>query len=156
MIIIVTGSPGTGKTTLVKKLADKLGYTYVNVNKLIEENNLSDGYDKDRKCEIIDTERLNQVLIGLINKHSKLIIDSHLSHYLPSEIVDLCIVTKCELSVLKKRLEKRNYDERKVRENLDVEIFDNCLTEAQERGHKIKIIDTTKDYDINKIIEEIK
>ena len=38
--IIVTGSVGTGKTTLAKKLAKKLNYIYIDVSKLIKENNI--------------------------------------------------------------------------------------------------------------------
>ena len=71
-----------------------------------------------------------------------LVIDSHLSHYLPKEYVDTCIITKCNLKLLKKRLEERGYSKNKVRENLDVEIFDTCRLEALEAGHKVKIIET--------------
>jgi broad-specificity NMP kinase len=46
------------------------------------------------------------------------------------------------LKKLKKRLEKRNYSKSKIRENLDAEIFDVCLVEAKEKGHKIKVIET--------------
>ena len=67
-----------------------------------------------------------------------------MSHYLPKKYVDLCIVTKCGLKKLKKRLEKRKYNKKKIRENLDCEIFDICLNEAMEKGHKVKIVDTSK------------
>ena len=43
---------------------------------------------------------------------------------------------------LKKRLEKRGYSKQKIRENMDAEIFDVCLNEAKEEGHKIKIVRT--------------
>ena len=32
----------------------------------------------------------------------------------------------------------------KIRTNLDCEIFDVCLVEALDKGHKVKIIDTSK------------
>ena len=88
---------------------------------------------------------MNKILIEIIEKSKKdLVIDSHLSHYLPKKYVDLCVVTKCDLKVLKKRLEKRKYSKEKIRENLDVEIFDICLNEAKEKGHKVKVVDTSK------------
>ncbi|MCX6712025.1 MAG: adenylate kinase family protein [Candidatus Woesearchaeota archaeon] len=144
MIICITGSVSTGKTTLAKRIASKIKGKYIDVNKIITKYKLSEGYDKKRKSKIVDIKKLNKVLIDLIKKSKNLVIDSHLSHYLPKKYVDLCIVTKCNLKILKKRLEKRGYDKDKIRENLDAEIFDVCLNEAKEKGHKIKIINTTK------------
>ena len=154
--ITVTGSVGTGKTTIAKKLSKELNYNYIDVNKLIKENKLSSGYDKKRKCKIIDTKKLNRILIKLIKESKEnLIIDSHLSHYLPKKYVDLCIVTKCNLKTLKKRLEKRKYTKSKIRENLDCEIFDICLNEAKENKHNIFVISTTKRLNIKHIATKI-
>jgi adenylate kinase len=178
-VIIITGSVGTGKTTLARKLAEKLNMNYLDVNKIIKKYNISEGYDKKRKTNIIDIKKLNKVLIKeikeikiIINSNKKInselkktlksknnknkienlnkkivkgtIIDSHLSHYLPKSYVDLCIITKCELKVLEKRLMKRRYSKDKIRENLDAEIFDVCLNEAKENGHKVIVVNTTK------------
>ncbi len=158
-VIIVTGSPGTGKTTLSKKLAEDIAFNYVDVTELIKEKGISDGYDNDKKCLIVDTKKLNKELINTIEKCDNsvkgIVIDSHLSHYLPSKYVDLCIVTKCELNVLKKRLEKRGYSDAKVRDNLDVEIFNVCFEEANKFGYKILIVDTSHGVDKNllKLVE---
>ena len=147
-VIIISGTPGTGKTTTAKKLAREKNYEYIDVAKLIKENKLSSGYDKKRKTNIIDVKKLNKFLINLTNIYKKdkkvkgMIIDSHLSHYLPPKYVDLCIITKCNLKTLQKRLKKKHYHKEKIRENLDAEIFDICLYEAKELGHKIKIMYT--------------
>ena len=42
-----------------------------------------------------------------------------------------------------KRLVKRKYSVKKIRDNLDAEIFDVCLNEAKEKGHFTFIIDST-------------
>lgn len=139
-IIAVSGTPGTGKTTLSKELAEKFGFKYVDVSDLIEEKGICEGYDEERKCRIVDTDLLNEELEKLIKENEKekgLVIDSHLSHHMKKESVDLCIITKSELKELEARLKERGYDEAKVRENLDSEIFDICLTEAQELGHNV-------------------
>jgi len=155
--IIVTGSVSSGKTTVSRKLAKKLNLKYIDVNKLIKEEKLGCGYDKKRKCKIIDVNILNESLIKLIkNSKQNLIIDSHLSHYLPNRYVDLCIVTKCRLRILEKRLKKRNYDENKVKENLTVEIFDTCLNEAKALNHNVLVIDTTKGINMGNLASKIK
>jgi len=140
--IIVTGSAATGKTTIAKKLAKEKNYKYIDLNSLIKKHKLYDFYNKSLKTYEVDTKKLNKFLIDLIEtSKSNLIIDSHLSHYLPKKYVNLCIVTKCNLKELKKRLQKRKYSKNKIRENLDAEILDTCLIEAKK--HKIKIIDTS-------------
>lgn len=137
MITIVTGTPCTGKTTFAKKLKGK----YINVNSIIDEYKLSSHFDKKRNCKVVDVKKLVKILMSLIKKsQGDLIIDSHLSHYIPAKYVDKCYVCKCSLKTLKKRLEKRKYLKEKIKENLDAEIFDVCYTEALEMGHKIKII----------------
>lgn len=158
--VIVTGSVGTGKTTLSRKLADRVKYRYIDGNGVILEYGLPEGYDSRRKSKIVDTNKLNRALIREISlaksngKANGLIIDSHLSHYLPKKYADLCIVTKCSLKILGRRLKKRRYGSGKIRENLDAEIFDVCLNEAKDNRHKILVIDTSKGIN-NKTISSI-
>ncbi|MEK6951997.1 MAG: adenylate kinase family protein [Nanoarchaeota archaeon] len=151
MIIIVTGSVGTGKTKIARAIARKYNLKYLDLNGLIVKNKLYENYDKKFKTHIVDIKKLNKFLIKLIKKEKDLVIDSHLSHYLNKKYVDLCIVTKCDIKVLKKRLEKRKYSKDKIRENLDAEILDVCLIEALDNQHKIKVIDTTKSFNKNKL-----
>jgi adenylate kinase len=130
---------------------------YIDVNALITRRKLSGGYDKKRKCYVVDTEKLNAALIKVIKRLKKVVIDSHLSHYLPAEHADLCIITKCSLKELKRRLESRGYDRAKVKENLESEIFDICRNEAIEIGHRVRIVRTTKGVNrqtINRILKK--
>lgn len=144
-VIIVTGSTCSGKTTLARMISKKYNAFYININHLIKENKLYSKHSRKMETYIVDVIKLNKFLINLIKKSKKsLVIDSHLSHYLPSKYVDLCYVTKCDLKVLKKRLMKRKYSKEKIRENLDAEILDVCLIEALENKHKVKVVDTTK------------
>lgn len=156
MIIIVTGTPGTGKTTVSKKISKKYNHKYLNVNPIITKNKLSVGYDKKLKTKIINTKKLNKELIKVIKKEKNLVIDSHLSHYLPKKYVDLCIITKCDIKKLKQRLKKRKYNKIKTEQNMQAEILDICLIEAIENKHKIKIINTNTLKNINKEVDNLK
>ena len=141
--ICVSGSIGTGKTTYAKRLARKLKVRYIDVNKVIQENKLSEGYDKKRKCKIVDIKKLNKVLERIIKESKEsLIIDSHMSHFLNPKFVDYVVITKTSLKKLKNRLKKRKYSKKKIEENLEVEIMDICLNEARELGHKVKVAET--------------
>ena len=137
-VIAITGIPGTGKTYLAKKIAKHFNYQYINVKKLLKKNNLLINYDFKAKTYNVDVKKMNKLLIALIKKSkNNLVIDSHLAHYLPKKYVNLCIVCKCDLKELKKRLVKRGYSKQKIMENLDAEIFDVCYIEAVERKHKV-------------------
>ena len=154
-IVIVTGTPGTGKTTIAKLIAQKLKLEYMDANKLIKEKKLAAGYDKKRNCDIIDDKKLKKEFIELTKRSKNLVIDSHMSHLLPAKYTNICIVTKCDLKVLKGRLKKRGYSHSKIRENLDAEIFDNCLVEAEENRHNVLIVDTSKEINHKKLIKVI-
>ena len=153
MIIAFTGTPGAGKTTLAKKFAQKHGYRYIDVNIFAKEAEITDGYDKNMQCFIVDVERLQKVLQPELK--GNVVVDSHLSHYLPYENLDLVIVVECsDLKELEKRLKKRDYSEEKIRENLDCEIFKVCEIDAQEKGHIVKVVDTSKKSE-DECLEEI-
>jgi adenylate kinase len=156
-VICVSGNPGTGKTTLSKKLSKSLKYEYIDVNEIIKKYKLSEGYDEENKCEIIDVKKLNKVLVEIIKKTKKiLIIDSHLSHYLAKKYVGSCIITACDIGILKDRLKKRKYDAKKIKDNIESEIFDNILIEAKEKNHNILIVNTSEGYKLKEIVDYIK
>jgi len=144
MIIIVTGSVASGKTAAARKIAKQKKLRYIDVNKLIKDNKLYSYYNKKDRSYVVDVKKLNKFLVKLIKKEDNLVLDSHLSHYLPGKYVDLCIVTKCSLKEMKRRLEKRKYPAEKIRNNMECEILDVCLVEALENRHKVKIIRTSR------------
>ena len=148
-IFIVTGTPGTGKTTFAKKLAREKQAVYLGVNALIKKEKLYQHYDRSLQTREVNIQKLNKRLIAIIKDHKRhkesLVIDSHLSHYLPNNYVDQCFVTRCSLRALRQRLKKRRYSKKKVQENMHAEIFEVCLLEAiANKQKKVKIIDTTK------------
>ncbi|MFH1181577.1 MAG: adenylate kinase family protein [Candidatus Woesearchaeota archaeon] len=147
--ILLTGTPGTGKSFVAKKLSLFLHYKYFDIGKFVKDAKLYSSYDKKRSCYVVDERKLARALSKVrqnaLKKGEKgLILDSHMSHYLPSKYANACILTFCSLKTLKERLTRRGYSSSKVRENLDAEIFDTCLTEAAERGHKVLLFSTTK------------
>lgn len=142
--IIVSGTPGTGKTELAKELAKQLRYKYIDANKVIDKNKLIERYDENKDTNVVNEKKLAKALTKIIKKEKDVVIDSHLSHYIIPKYVDLCIITKCQLKTLKKRLEKKGFKKSKVRENMDAEIFDICLNEAIGLKHKVLVIDTTR------------
>ena len=154
-VVLVSGTPGTGKTSIAKYVAEKLNYEYVHIG---EEEEYVCGEEEGVK--VID---INKMIKWLIKKQElskkTLIIDSHLSHYFPAERTRICIITRCDPAELKIRLMKRHYSKRKIEINLEAEAMDLILQEALENGHRVYEIDTTnKSVEISgeEVIDAIK
>mmetsp|Transcript_8060 Transcript_8060/g.35863 ORF Transcript_8060/g.35863 Transcript_8060/m.35863 type:complete len:98 (-) Transcript_8060:629-922(-) len=65
--ILVTGTPGVGKTTLATKLAEQESMKFVDVGKYAINNRLTDGYDDERACHVLDEDKVRE---GLPSRHS--------------------------------------------------------------------------------------
>ncbi len=167
--LLVTGTPGTGKTVLSEKLSLLLGYAYSDVNSFVKKAHIYSSYDRKRRCYVVDEAKLASSLIKVREKaleafkasktaQKGIIFDSHLSHFLPKKYADLCLVARCSLKQLQQRLQERGYSAAKVRENLDAEIFEVCLSEARELGHRIVVFDTTsaKAADVKALVRRIR
>lgn len=143
-ILIVSGTPGVGKSRLAKKLAKDINYVYLDLTTFIKKCSIHDGYDRKKQSYIVDTNKMISELINYFRHQKRVsgetnyVIDGHLSHYLPAKMVDLCIVLNCDLKKLNNRLTKRGYSKNKIRENLDCEIFNVCAEEAQQLNHEVK------------------
>lgn len=159
VIVSITGTPGTGKTYIAKRLSVK-NFKYINLNSIIKKEKLYDNYDKKAKTYDVDVKELKKLdkrfseykeqeikisnkeitlteIKKILKKQTGIIIDSHMSQYLES---DLCIVVKSYIKKIYSRLKKRGYKERKIKDNLESEIFDICLEEAKKLKRNIVII----------------
>jgi len=156
-VVIVTGSVCSGKTTISKRLANDLNFEYVDVNKVIEKHpEVVSNFNKELDTKEIDVKKLVKVLTEYIKGLKKsVVVDSHLSHFLPKSLVNVCVILKCDLKILKRRLEERGYNQKKIDENVEAEIMESCFVEALENGHKIILADSSKDVDYNLLLAQV-
>ena len=111
--IAVTGTPGVGKTTFCA--ASK--WSNLTVQDLAETHDCIDDVDADGAAPI-DIEKLGVELVW--PDSDCLLVDGHLSHLLP---VDAVILIRCHPSVLRERLNSRNYSDSKIEENVECELI---------------------------------
>ena len=149
MIVALSGTPVTGKSS-VSTLLQKEGYDIVDFNRLSIEKGFIVGIDKERNSKIVDIDRLNDY----INKNRKtkdiVFIEGHAAHLLRT--ADKVMILRCHPKKLKKRLEEKGWNQKKIKENIEAEILDVVLCEAVEIHPENNIfeIDTT-----NKKIESV-
>lgn len=139
MIVSLTGTPGTGKSSVGSVLASR-GRRVLELGELIKEHRLYEGRDEERQSLEVDPEVLEDRLPSLLPP-GDIILVGHLSHLVPA---DLVIVLRCRPSMLEERLKARGWPEAKVRENMEAEALDVILVEAVESERETVEIDTTE------------
>ena len=146
-MIVVTGTPGTGKTTLAKSLARATDAKYVSITQYVADRKLHRALDRQRHTKIIDQAKTRRSLKrALADMRAPVVVDSHLSEgIVPAQMVRLAIVLRCHPRILEARLRSKKWASRKIRENVLAEILDSCLTTAVAYygARKVLQIDTS-------------
>ena len=148
MIIAVTGTPGTGKTTASEKLAQATGAQVLDITAIIEKNRLFVGEDEDG-TKVVEIPKLKAfVEKKLSSTRENIIIDSHISHLMPKTHV---IVLRASPLEIERRLAERGYSKEKIRANVEAEFLGSCLHECRSFGNVLEL-DTTSGLDINDVL----
>jgi adenylate kinase len=146
-VILITGTPAVGKTTLAKQLASQLNAQYINLTELTEKEHLALEQDKRRQTTVVDEAKMRRKLRSrLTHAQTDTIIDGHFAAAVtPKPLVSHVFVLRRHPTQLSELMQKRGYTQAKQRENLQAEILDVCLVEALQKQDKAKVceVDTT-------------
>jgi adenylate kinase len=138
MIIALTGTPGTGKTSISLKLKDK-GFLIIDLNQLAIDKNFILGKDEIRDSKIIDINKLNKYVFKNFKNKDMTIVEGHISHLL--SCCDIVLILRCHPKKLRINLTKKGWNENKIKENLEAEILDIILCEAIDNHSKDNIFE---------------
>jgi adenylate kinase len=141
-IIIVTGTPGTGKTTLARALAEAIEACYLNLTQFVSKYKLYSGIDRQRRTKIIDVSRTRARLKKeLSTMRGPVVIDTHVpGGIVPREMVKRVFVLRSDPRTLEDRLRAKKWRANKIRENVLAEIVDSCLNSAVEHYGRRRVI----------------
>ncbi len=144
-MIIITGTPGTGKTTVTQLLSDKINAKLISINSLLEDYDLNLGVDEVRGYKIVDVESMIPIVDEIKHKYLDeiLIFEGHLAQDYPG--ADKVVILRCDPKILKERLSSRNWSDKKVHENVSAEILGICSQESFDTyGDIIQEVDTSE------------
>jgi len=127
--IIITGTPGVGKTTLAKFLSKKLGIPYLDFARFALNMGLITGYDAKRASYEVDVTVAREVLSRHVGSQPY-VIDSLIPDVLFPHLVKVVIVLRLDPWELALRLKARGWHFYKVRENVEAELLGVSLEEA--------------------------
>ncbi|KAK7539069.1 AAA domain-containing protein [Phyllosticta citricarpa] len=142
--IIITGTPGTGKTTHAEQLAAATGLRHISVNQVAKERDCYDGYDEEVGSWVVDEDKLLDALENEAQAGG-LIIDWHACDLFPRRWIDLVVVLRCDSTRLYDRLAARGYAGKKLDDNMDCEIMEVLVDEAREAFDEECVVQLTSD-----------
>ena len=133
MKITITGTPGTGKTTVSNILSQKLGIPVYHLSEIVKEKILYSEYDRKRESFIVDIEKLRE----FFSNKENFIAEGLVAHFIPSNVL---IILRANPETIRKRLKKRNYNKSKIEENVEAEKFAICATDALEEKSSERVL----------------
>lgn len=138
--MVVSGTPGTGKSRIALELVKKLNGLYLNLSEVALRNNFILEKDLKRDSYVIDEDRLKAYLIEVLKSSSGyVVIDSHYGEIVPDEYVERIFVLRLNPRELYLRLKQRGWDELKVKENVEAELLGVCTYNALEEHPQSKV-----------------
>ena len=132
-LILVTGTPCVGKTSVARLLASRLEGLHVDLTALALNEKRILARDRRRHTGVIDEDsmrsRIREITEGC--EKNAIILDGHYGvHVAPKEQTAHVFVLRRNPEQLRLLMEQRGFSGRKLWENLAAEILDVCLVEA--------------------------
>lgn len=158
--ILISGTPGTGKSTLARAVAERTGLTYLNVGDLIKEKGFHAGKDTEFDAFILDEaseDKLLDDMEPLLGEKGGFVVEFHSVDLFPERWFDLVLVLRTDNTVLFDRLKARGYSDKKIEENITAEIMCVVLEEAQESYDAaiVHALDSNTTDDLDSSIERV-
>ncbi len=146
--ILITGVPGTGKTTVAKLLSEKTGAALLDINKLVSALKLYSSIDETDNAKVVRLKELASELSAAIKSElasRDVIVEGHLGCEMKLPVAK-AIVLRCEPKTLRSRLSSRDYSAEKISQNALSESLDYCTVMSEKNYGKRKVweLDTTK------------
>jgi adenylate kinase len=159
---LITGTPGTGKTTLAERVCQETSLTMISVNELVKARGLHEGRDEEFDALVIDEDRVVDEMDDNMSLPSGgFCVDYHGCDFFPERWFDLVVVLRTDNTTLFDRLTERGYSDKKRTENIDAEIMQVLLDQARESYRPEIVVElpssTVDDLDANllKIVEYV-
>jgi len=151
MKLIITGTPGTGKTKIAMQLAKRTGIELVDIKKFVSLNHI---FKIEKGQKVVDVGALGKKLLLHIKKSKDYIVEGHLAceFRIPADFV---FVLRTNPNKLRARLAKRRYRKEKLEENMMAEMLDYCVQRVEAVYKKRPLELDTSQRTVTNCVDEI-
>lgn len=178
------GTPGVGKSRICAEIAKRCSLKWQDVSKIAKDNGFVEERDEQLDCPVLDEDKViaarlefDPLLFRLLTPGIFIVFQQLLDHlepemsaggniveyhgceFFPERWFNAVFVVRCSNTILYDRLEKRGYNPTKLRQNIECEIFQMVLNEANESYDEDIVYElsgeTEEDFveSINEIVE---
>jgi adenylate kinase len=153
MRIVITGSPGVGKTSAARALGKRLKARVVNEKQFALEKKIGRWDSKEDEL-VIPIEPFARAVNKLLEREKSVILEGHLLCEVKLN-ADFVVLMRCHPEILESRLESRGYSAEKVQDNVFCEGIDYCKKRLAGNCPKGKLVEIESGKSIKETLERI-
>ena len=160
--VLITGVPGTGKTTLADALAERVGAERLDVGALARSEGFHGVYDAEMDTHELAEEalldRMEEMLASKEERGGGVRGGLSLVRVVPGAVVRPRVrALTCveQTATLYERLSDRGYSEKKIRENVECDIFQVVVEEAKDSFENVTVRSNATLDDMEETVREL-
>jgi len=138
ILVLITGVPGVGKTTIAKELAKVLKYKYCSEKSLLEKTMYDNFLYQGSVVKDVDIKKFEAKAKKKV-KHGNFVLDGILFPEINVKY-DVCIILYADEKVLRKRMKLRKYCDVKIEDNIFVQQSDYFSGRLENNAKQLVIL----------------
>jgi hypothetical protein len=133
--IVITGTPGVGKTTHAEQLAQATGFQHISVNQIVKDEGFHEGRDEETGSWIVDEDKVCRTICSIERNANEIVVAPRPSRNSPSQLHRRLHSRLARVRPLSRALDRSRYCPT-LRLHIAIRPADSTRIQRQEIGRK--------------------